>query len=97
MTEERARRAQLATGRDVVVIGASAGGHGPLKELLAHVPAGLPVTFLVVFHRLRPSLPGQRDVLPDLLRSTSKLAVVEALDRSEYRRGYVHVAPLALA
>ncbi len=83
----------MAASRDVVVIGASAGGMGPLKELLAHLPASLPAALLVVVHRTLPSQPGEQDFLPELLRSASKLTVSEALDGSELRRAHVHVAP----
>jgi chemotaxis response regulator CheB len=80
-------------GRDIVVIGASAGGIRPLKELLALLPGSLPAALFVVVHRALPAVPAQRDFLPDVLRSVSKLPVIEATSQSEFRLGCAYVAP----
>jgi chemotaxis response regulator CheB len=76
--------------RDIVVIGASAGGIRPLKELLGLLPGDLECSLFVVVHRA--VAPGE-DFLPDLLRSSAKLPVIAAAGRDVFRPGHVYLAP----
>jgi chemotaxis response regulator CheB len=76
--------------RDIVVIGASAGGIRPLKELFALLPGDLECSFFVVVHR--SDAPGE-DFLPDLLRSRAKLPVIAGRGREVFRPGHVYLAP----
>ncbi len=80
-------------GRDIVVIGASAGGIAPLKELLGLLPGSLPAALIIVVHRALPTVRGQGDFLLDALRSVARLPVVEATNRTAVRLGCIYVAP----
>ncbi|MEW5929532.1 MAG: chemotaxis protein CheB [Gemmatimonadota bacterium] len=75
--------------RDIIVIGASAGGIDALKELLGGLPGDLPAAVFVVMHVAADS-PG---VLPRMLQDTSPLPVAHARDGEPIERGRVYVAP----
>ena len=62
------------TYRDITVIGASAGGIGVQRDLLAALPADYPAAVFVVVH-LAPESPA---VLPAILNRRSALPVLEA-------------------
>jgi two-component system, chemotaxis family, protein-glutamate methylesterase/glutaminase len=74
--------------RDVIVIGASAGGLAALKELVAGLPAELEAAVFVVLHL------GANDDshLHEILQKHSKLLVVQAKDGESIRRGVIFVA-----
>src|SRR5215467_4771868 len=76
-------------GRNIVCIGASAGGLQPLRELVGGLPGGLPAAVFVVVH-MGASNPG---VLPDLLRSESRLPVEVPHDDEPIESGRIYVAP----
>ena len=74
--------------RDVVVIGASAGGVEALRELLAALPQDLPAAVLVVLH-----VPASgRSALPAILGRVSALPVHAAADGMPLQVGTVAVA-----
>lgn len=74
--------------RDLVAVGASAGGVEALKTLVAGLPADLPATVLVALH-----LPvDSRSYLPEILRRRSSLRVVLAEDGLPLVPGQVVVA-----
>jgi two-component system chemotaxis response regulator CheB len=75
--------------RDIIVIGASAGGVMPVKWLLEHLPAGLPAAIAVVLHRS----PFHETRLPQVLGRHSDLAVIEPTDGRRLEHGIVYVAP----
>lgn len=76
-------------GRDIVVIGASAGGIGALRMLLAGLPADLPAALFVVVH-VAPDSPG---VLPGILDRAGPLPALAARGGEPIRAGRVYVAP----
>src|SRR5438105_11976756 len=77
------------TGRDIIVIGASAGGVQALQELMRGLPADFPAAIFVVIHT-SPSSPG---VLPQILERAGPLPASHAEDGEKIRHGRVYVAP----
>jgi two-component system, chemotaxis family, protein-glutamate methylesterase/glutaminase len=74
--------------RDIIVIGASAGGVQALIELLASMSPGLPATLAIVLHR--GSNPGY---LAQVLARRSTLPVVEPAERLLPKPGTIYLAP----
>jgi two-component system chemotaxis response regulator CheB len=75
--------------RDVVVIGASAGGHSAVVEILSRLPKDLPAFIGVVIHRGAVS----KSNWSQSLGSRTKLKVVEPANGDLLTRGVVYVAP----
>jgi two-component system, chemotaxis family, protein-glutamate methylesterase/glutaminase len=75
--------------RDLVVIGASAGGVDALQTLVQDLPAEFPAAILVVLHVASTGT----SVLPQILSRQGPLPAVFARDRDELRRGQILVAP----
>jgi two-component system chemotaxis response regulator CheB len=75
--------------RDIIVIGASAGGVEALKIVVAGLPAALAAAVLVVLHI--PS--DSRSELPAILARTSRLPVCHARDDRPLAIGTITVAP----
>lgn len=75
--------------RDVIVIGASAGGHSAVIEILSRLPTNLPAFIGVVIHRgaLSPSNWAHT------LGSKTKMRVVEPANGELLTRGVVYIAP----
>ena len=78
----------LATQRDIIVIGASAGGVEALSRLLAKLPATLPASILVVLHRA-PEHPSH---LVQVLARATKLTVAKAADGGMLQHGVCYLA-----
>lgn len=76
------------THRDVVVVGASAGGVEALRTLVAGLPGDLPAAVLIVLHVPR-SAPS---ALAAILARVSSLPVRPAVDGEMLRHGRVYVA-----
>lgn len=74
--------------RDIVVVGASAGGVDALATLVADLPAELDATIFVVIHMHEgPSR------LPELLASRGPLRATHALHGETIERNHIYVAP----
>src|ERR1041384_7292509 len=75
--------------RDIIVIGASAGGVQALSKLVAAFPPDLPAAVFIVLH-----IPSHApSFLPDILARDARIPVAHATDREEIREGKVYVAP----
>lgn len=74
--------------RDVIVIGASAGGVEALQTLAAGLPPGLPAAVFVVLH-LYPYAPNY---MPELLTRAGPLPAVPAADGRPVEPGRIYVA-----
>jgi two-component system chemotaxis response regulator CheB len=72
--------------RDVIVIGGSAGGLQPLRQLLHDLPQDLRAAVFVVLHL------GATSHLTEVLASTSALPVLRACSGQKIGFGQVHVA-----
>ncbi|MEU4419895.1 chemotaxis protein CheB [Actinoplanes sp. NPDC024001] len=79
-----------AEARNVVVIGASAGGIEALQRLLSGIAPGLQASVLIVVHTA-PS--NTRGMLTAVLASHSSLPVATAVDGQQLLPGLVTVAP----
>src|SRR5262245_21929745 len=76
-------------GRDLVVIGGSAGALEALTRLLEVLPRDIASTLLVAIHR-SPELPG---AMPAVLARRSPLPVAYATDGEVFQHGHVYIAP----
>lgn len=75
--------------RDIVAIGASAGGVGALLYLAERLPADLPAAILVTLH-----LPShRRSVLDELLSRAGPLPAKFATDGERLKHGQIYIAP----
>jgi two-component system, chemotaxis family, protein-glutamate methylesterase/glutaminase len=77
-----------AAHRDLIVIGASAGGVGALKRLAGGLPRDLAAAVLVVLH-----IGARRSVLPDLLSAAGPLPAAYPADGDPLLIGRIMVAP----
>jgi two-component system chemotaxis response regulator CheB len=77
------------TSRDLVVIGASAGGVETLSRVVAGLPSDLPATICVVLHLA----PGSPSALADILRRAGPLPCHPAEDGEPLHAGEILVAP----
>ena len=74
--------------RDIVVIGASAGGVRALRNLAAALPAEFPAAVLIVLH-----VGASKSILPELLASAGPNTAAHAHDGEALRYGHLMVAP----
>jgi len=75
--------------RDIIVIGASAGGIEALRNLVAALPGNLPGSLLIAMHTAADS-PGVLDVI---LRRAARLPAHFARDNMRIESGRVYIAP----
>jgi two-component system, chemotaxis family, protein-glutamate methylesterase/glutaminase len=75
--------------RDLVVVGASAGGVEALRTLVAGLPGELAAAVLVVLH-IPPRAPS---ALPGILTRSGPLKAVHAADGERLHHGRIYVAP----
>ena len=89
MLGRRPGSAKRMEPRDVVVVGGSAGSLGPLRELTAALPPGLPGSVLVTMHVGEHA----RSRLPWLLSRSGTLPAAHAEAGERLQPGRVYVAP----
>ena len=75
--------------RDVIVVGASAGGVQALQQLVAELPPELPASVLIALHL---SSEGT-SVLHNILSRAAHLDASQAVDGERLERGHIYVAP----
>jgi two-component system chemotaxis response regulator CheB len=76
-------------GRDIIVMGASAGGVDVLTQVVRGLPPALPASVFVVCHF--PA--GFRSVLPTILSRSGPLLASHARDGEPFYPGHIYVAP----
>jgi two-component system chemotaxis response regulator CheB len=84
-----AKESSNGAGRDIIVIGASAGGVQVLQQLMSDLPEDLPASVFVVVHT-SPDSPG---ILPQILDRAGPLHAVQAEHGEPIRKGRIYVAP----
>lgn len=77
------------TGRDIIVVGASAGGVPALRQLVCSLPMDLPAVVFIVLH----IWPEGRSLLPVILGRETRLPVLAAVDGDAFSHGKIYVAP----
>jgi two-component system chemotaxis response regulator CheB len=75
--------------RDIVVIGASAGGMEALQKVASGFPADLPASVFVVWHLS----PGLKTILPSVLNKSGPLRAGHPRDGDRIEQGRIYVAP----
>lgn len=75
--------------KDIVVIGASAGGMEALQKLVSRLPADLPASVFIVWHLS----PGLKSLLPQVLSRAGPLRAQHPLDGDRIEKGRIYVAP----
>ena len=75
--------------RDMVVVGASAGGVQALSALFSDLPPKVPIAFFVVLH----VPPHCQSRLPSILERTARLPAEHPRDGEKIRSGRIYVAP----
>ena len=75
-------------GRDLVVVGTSAGGIEALRILIGSLPRDFPAALMVVLHLS----PGAPSLLSKILGRESLLPVLDARDGESIQPGHVYVA-----
>lgn len=77
-------------GKEIVVVGASAGGLEAMKELVGKLPRNFPASVFIVWHTA-PDAPG---VLPKILAAAGgELPVANARNCEQIQPGRIYVAP----
>lgn len=75
--------------RDIIVVGASAGGVSALKEFVQFLPPDLNASIFIVLH-ISPYSPSQ---LPEILSRSGPLEATHPKDGEEIKRGHIYIAP----
>lgn len=75
--------------RNIIVIGASAGGFEALKKLAGDLPADLPASIFIVWH-MSPDVTG---ILPQVLNRSGRLTAKNAEDGELIEPNRIYVAP----
>jgi two-component system, chemotaxis family, protein-glutamate methylesterase/glutaminase len=83
------KRRKGQTGRDIVVIGTSAGGVETLPELFEGIAADIGAAFFVVLH----VQPNAYSYMPEMLNRASGLSAKHAQDGRRIEPGKIYVAP----
>lgn len=75
--------------RNIIVIGASAGGFEAIKQLIASLPADLDAAIFIVWHMA----PDIRGVLPQVINSQKTIMAAHAIDNEPIVNNRIYVAP----
>lgn len=75
--------------RNIVVVGASAGGFQAIKQFISALPADLDAAIFIVWH-MSPDVKG---VMPQVLNRLRTLTAHNARDNEPIRTGQIYIAP----
>ena len=80
---------ELDTKRDIIVVGASAGGVEALQQLTSGLPADLPAAIFIVMH-----LPTWcKSELPEIVTRSGGPIALEAQAEQPFQMGRIYIAP----
>lgn len=79
----------IVATRDIVVIGASAGGVEALTALARGLPGDLPASIFVVQHVASE----HKSMLPNILSAAGELPASHPVDGEKFERGHIYIAP----
>ena len=77
------------TRKNIIVIGASAGGIDALKTIAAGLPGDLQASIFITLH----VAPYSEGLLPEILSRAGPLPATNARDWEEFKSGHIYVAP----
>jgi two-component system chemotaxis response regulator CheB len=83
------RDSEHAIVRDIVVIGASAGGIEALTTIVANLPRDLPAALFVVVHITA----NATSTLPQIISRAGSIPAIAAQDRAPIKHGRIYIAP----
>ncbi|MGV3593490.1 MAG: chemotaxis protein CheB [Gammaproteobacteria bacterium] len=75
----------------LICVGGSAGAVDAMRQLARDIPDDFPAPLLLILHRKNPPVSDAKFLLPDLMRSVSKLEVVCPEDGTVLRAGHIYV------
>lgn len=75
--------------RNIIVMGASAGGFEAFRKLVGDLPPDLPASIFIVWHMS----PDIRGVLPDVLNRANSIYAAHAYDNESIKPNRIYVAP----
>jgi two-component system chemotaxis response regulator CheB len=81
--------AKWTQGRDIVVMGGSAGGVEAMQRIVAAFPADLNAAVFIVIH----TSPGFDSALPEILSRKTPLKATHAIHGEPIEMGHIYVAP----
>jgi len=90
------RRKKVSPGSSIenlIVIGASAGGHNAVKEVLREVSQDIPAALIIMQHLRGASADEAKFKLKDWLQQATRIPVVQISDGERLRMGVVYVVP----
>ena len=86
---QRQGQAQASCISNLIVIGASAGGHRALTEIVKNFPAGMPAAIVILLHMPMDSSRGIKWVLERF----SRLPIIEVENQEPLQQGFIFVPP----
>jgi len=75
--------------RNIIVIGASAGGFDAIKRMVSQLPRDLDASIFIVWHMS----PNIRGILPDVLNGLNTIPASNAKDKEAILTNHIYVAP----
>src|SRR5262245_8572055 len=79
---------------NLIVVGASAGGHKALREVLGSLSEGIPAALIIMQHMpSTPSSDAAKFRFNDWLQGTTRIPVVQISDGEPLRMGVIYVVP----
>ena len=80
---------RIVAGRDIIVIGGSAGGIEVLQRMVPGLPSDLPAAVFIVIHMA----PWWKSELPRILTRIGRLPAIHPVSGESIERGRIYIAP----